>query len=305
MSDDKAVDEGSVDEDGLASDANSDTGSGDSVDGDKGSADFAIPDDFDWRGWITKGDEARQKTVQRYATPDKVVDALVNAQRKISSGEYIPKLEGNPTEKEIAAYRKSMGIPDSTDEYQLALPEDIEIDDVTKNIIEDFRQSAHNVNIPQAQASKIAEWFLEYNDMVGQEQAEMDVRFAEEAEEELRSLYGSEYKANVQAANNMIAEYMGDKAPDFLNQQLISGGKVGDNPAFVQMLVDLARSNPSHDFMFDSGSGSTNSVDERISELRKLMNSDNASERKEYWSDKVQSELTDLYTRKARSQGMM
>ena len=55
----------------------------------------------DWRDKVAKGDAKKLSRLGRYASPEAVVDALIAAQNRISSGDLKPTLKKDATPEQI------------------------------------------------------------------------------------------------------------------------------------------------------------------------------------------------------------
>ncbi|MGF7446190.1 hypothetical protein V7P28_21410, partial [Klebsiella michiganensis] len=80
------------------------------------------------------GDDAKyRKQLERYASPEALAKAHRELQSKMSSGEFrAAKLPENPTNEELARWRKDNGVPDKADDYLADLPSGIVLGDEDK-----------------------------------------------------------------------------------------------------------------------------------------------------------------------------
>ena len=97
----------------------------------------------DWRDKVAKGDAKKLSRLSRYASPEAVIDALISAQNRISSGDLKPILKKDATEEQVKEYREAMGIPEAPDKYDLG---DVVPAGADKTMIEDFLKTAHATN---------------------------------------------------------------------------------------------------------------------------------------------------------------
>ncbi len=65
-----------------------------------------------WRDEMAGGDEKERKRLERFASPADVYKSNRELEKKLSTGKFKVDLPENPTEEQIAAYRKDMGIPE-------------------------------------------------------------------------------------------------------------------------------------------------------------------------------------------------
>ena len=73
----------------------------------------------DWRKTVSKDDAKVLARLERYASPEAAMQALIAAQNRIAAGELKPVLGKNATPEQIAEYRAALGIPDAPDKYDL------------------------------------------------------------------------------------------------------------------------------------------------------------------------------------------
>lgn len=254
----------------------------------------------EWRDRLADGNADLAKILSRYASPAAVGKAFLAQRQKLSEG-GIPKLGPDAKPEEVAAYRKALGIPEKPEEYIVATPANRALNDVEKPILEDFRNLAHGLNIPPAQASKLAEWYLANNDRAVQVAQEQAVFKRQATEDALRVEWGGEYRANIQLAN----AYVEGQAPvlkGLLGTTLSDGTKLGDNPDFIRYVVEQARNTMGDTFVADisQGQGGSQTIDEQIAELSKLRFSENEADQKRFWKPEIQDKLLALYKRKER-----
>src|SRR5690606_3113955 len=84
---------------------------GDAGEGAKGAPEAWVPDD--WRERIAGDDEKCLQSLRRYQSVDNWVKANRNLAQQIKTGMLRATLPENPSDAELAAFRKSWGIPDA------------------------------------------------------------------------------------------------------------------------------------------------------------------------------------------------
>jgi hypothetical protein len=118
----------------------------------------------------------------------------------------------------------------------------------------------HEASLSQEQAIRLVKWWD--GETIKREQAAVEA--ANNAVAGLRALYGADYKSNIDAANNLFREAFRVHEPDqearteFLALRLEDGTRIGDHPAFVRAMVDLARNSGRR-----AGSGRSNAQQQR------------------------------------------
>ena len=73
----------------------------------------------DWRKTVSKDDAKVLARLERYASPEAAMQALIAAQNRIAAGELKPVLGKNATPEQVAEYRAALGIPEAPDKYDL------------------------------------------------------------------------------------------------------------------------------------------------------------------------------------------
>lgn len=237
----------------------------------------------DWREKYVEqhgGDPKMLKRLQRYASPQAALDALFAAQNKISSGELRSSLKADATPEEKAEWREQNGIPASPTEYKIALPSGLVVGERDKPIVDDFLKRAHDANMHPDQVNQALGFYFEQQEIVAQEQAAFDIGTKEACEDLLREEYGSEYKRNMMAVNELLKGAPGDIAEKLLNGRLDDGTPIGNSPEVIRWLVGLAREmNPIGTLVPGSGSNAMQAAETELGNLRKMMG-DKSSE---YW----------------------
>lgn len=232
--------------------------------------------DANWRTEFTGGDEKLMKRISRYSSPAGLVKALVAAQDKIQEKTNGGPLPDNATDAQKAEWRKSNGIPDKADAYQLPKVEGYDWSDGDKAVATDFFTSAHDANMSQAQAEKVFGWYAQRMAKIQADQFDADTTARTTLEDDLRSEYGQEYRANVK----MLARYA-EKTPgvgaDILAARLPDGRRLGEVPEYVKDLVERARDHYG-DSSFIAGDGGA-MIANRKAEIEGVMKTDMAKYR--------------------------
>ncbi|MEL6204117.1 MAG: hypothetical protein AAFR47_02230 [Pseudomonadota bacterium] len=204
------------------------------------SKDSPWPDD--WRDRLSKGDEKTAARLRRFASPDNLVRALMEQDKKISAGAFKAALPENPSDKEIADYRKAHGVPDegTAEAYGLKFAEGVEVTEAQTAQLNAFAAEAHKQNVPPAAVNSLWAWYQGQNETMEQAAYDAAQLKTEESRVELRTEYGKEYKRHTQMADNFMAKHGGEKAAEIVGLTLADGTKLGDHPDFVRMMVNAS-----------------------------------------------------------------
>lgn len=240
----------------------------------------------DWReDWLDKmaSDDKSKNILGRYASPKAVGEALVAAQKKISSYKPQVELPQNPTEEDIANYRKAYNIPDDPKGYDLKLDNGLVIGDEDMPIVEKFLERAHSRH---AKPNEIKAALQDYFEVQQVQNQEMINRFEEQkakAEDELRAEWGNSYRQNANIVNNFLENKFGEQAPNLLNAVLADGTLLKNNPAVIRQLLNLAQDVDPVATIGRSSSYDAESLDSEIAKIEQVMQKNP----KQYFADKA------------------
>lgn len=251
----------------------------------------------DWRDKLAGGDDKLKNLLSRYTAPDAFAKAFkelrVAYDSRKPAKEEVPDLPENPTDEQLAAWRKAKGVPEKPEDYEFEVAEGKELSDAEHEILMDFAKTMHGKNMPASTVKEISSWFLEYEDVIAQKNADRAYQARMDTEEKLRAEWGPDYKANVNLMSNVLQEHLGTKSGEFLSMQLVDGSRIGDNEVFIRLMADLARKvGGSTAELYTSDVHTTGtSLEARKAELMKMMNDPDPLVRKKYWSEPTQAEL--------------
>ncbi len=282
-------------------------GDGQNVDGnptpvDVPKTDVKEPERPDTSWYESLPDELKNDgTVKLYS--DKGVEELARAasnyRKKISEGKISPP-GSEATEEQKREYYKSIGCPDSPDDYRLG---DIELDgqpigdgDRLKRIAE----HAHKVGLP---ADSVREFVRA--EAVAEQQAikqaeEKYNEYLEKSKDNLSSEFGSSFETKVLAANKVLSGYFGSEFVAMIRKELPEAVSILSFPPFIKGLVAISKATGQHAIVGEtSPAKSVYSKEEAEREIKERQAD------KEYmaiWNDKthpkyekVKRELDELY----------
>lgn len=295
--------------DGDGGDLGGDGGGTAVVDGDSGDAGGSGADDgagttqADWPAdWRTKlsPDGKHSKTLDRFASPNALMDSYLALRQKLDSGELKANVpfpaKGTPEEQN--AWRKSVGIPEKPEEYALKFADGLVIGDADKPIIDDFLKAAHGVNASPDQVNGLVKWYYDHQEAEVAKREEADADYLQKNDDALRAEWGGEYRANVNMIKGLVATLPESVRDLFLNARLGDGNALLNNPDMARWLVSTARTlNPVATVVPGAGANVAGAIDDEIDHLEGLMKANSP----EYWkSEKNQARLRDLYDARAK-----
>lgn len=223
----------------------------------------------DWRAKASGGDDKKMQRLQRYSSPQAVADALFAAQSKIDSGAYKLSLPADAKPEEIAAYRASLGIPESADKYDLT---GVEIGETEKPMVDKFRAHAHALNLTPEQLKGTLKGYFEISEATRAERAAKDIEYKNEAEDRLRANWGNDFRANI----NNITNYLDSKGirEQLLIGRLADGRPIGSSPEILTWLADIARAENPLGITTPSGQTQMASINDEIAKIEEFMRKD-------------------------------
>lgn len=244
-----------------------------------------------WRETLAKGDDKRLSRLSRYASPDALADALIAAQNRISSGELRSALPKDATPEQVAAWRTENGIPESPDKYDLTFDNGLVIGENDKPIIDGFLAKAHEANYTPAQAKQAVAWYYEHMNEAQAKVAEETKRIEQQTEDALRAEWGNDYRGNINAINGLLDSFIPAGDED-LRTRILNGAK--QNANFAKMLTGIAlQFNPAGTIVGGGGADISKSIDDAISEIEKVMQTDRPRYNKD---EKMQERYRQLLT---------
>jgi len=204
-------------------------------------------------GWIDKlPDEVAdyKNSIKNFKSVPDLVKALGNANALIGKKLGVPNEKSSP--EEVAAFRRSLGVPDSIDEYKFApdaLPQGMTWDD---NNVKNYAEIAHKHNIPpSAMKALVTEHAkMEHFKMQGM-QAQIEKQHVD-AVNTLKKEWGGEFDKNIglakQAAKiaGVNANSQGFADPEVVRgfvrlSQMMSEDKVGRSMSGSEFMTGSAR----------------------------------------------------------------
>lgn len=275
--------------------------------GDQGNKDWFGPD---WRDRITQGlpEDQRGKAADYLKVRNSPYDILRSGmaadskiQELMQTRIKVPTGKGDDP-KDVAAFRKAIGVPEKVDDYKFDPPKDYgEFTPFDEELKDEFLKGAHEKNLNQQQIDYLKDtyWAIEKRKVAAQ--ATQIARAQQSAVDELHNEFGREYRPTVELINRMFETELpeaGLSDPDerraFLSQRFSNGMALGEYPPFVKMMAKIARER-ADDGAFVVGEGGDGvDIDSKIDKIMAKMH----TEPKEY--ERMQPELKRLIAAQER-----
>lgn len=223
-----------------------------------------------WREEYAGTDEKVLKRLQRYTTPKAALDAMIEAQNKISDGSF-KKLPANATTEQIAEYRKANGIPETAGKYLDQLPDGLVIGDEDKPFIEKFAKAFHDKN---ADPAIVHAAIKTYYDVVDEQEGlrqELNASAKTATEDALRAEWGPDYRPNTNLINAFIGSMPKDLQEELFQSAKPDGTQIMNNPAMLKWLAQQARELNYTGAVLPNGEASAKSLESEITQIKTLM----------------------------------
>ncbi|MEO3429730.1 hypothetical protein AAFN88_12770 [Pelagibius sp. CAU 1746] len=247
----------------------------------------------DWRGAITE--PGLRRVAEKFTSPAEVVKSYAALQSRLGRSVVKPGPDAGP--EELAAYRRQLGVPESSEGYQVSLPEDLpeqlHADPAGEALQRDFLQTMHEAGASNEVVQRALDWYYGNVTQSLTHQAQSAAERRAEAEASLRREWGGDHERNLTFAQRAVQSFGDDGFVDFLESQEVEGVKLGDHPAFVRAFAAIGRSMGEDVPLSGEGTSGGSSLQARIDALHALQDSDP----QKYATRAVQSELQSLYGR--------
>lgn len=230
----------------------------------------------DWRSRLAGDDEKLLGFLGRYQSEKAFVEAAKKDRDAVRSKQTL-KLPDNPTETELAEYRKEHGIPETAEGYYEKLADGLVVGDDDKPFVDKFMAEMHGAHAPPAMVNAALDAYYG----IVEEQAEQQAQAARELEqasvEELREEWGQDYKRNLNIVTGFLDGLPETVADVFRNGKDSGGLPLGNNAAVIRWLTGLAlEQNPIATVVPGAGANQASAIADELAEIRKVMANDRA-----------------------------
>lgn len=209
----------------------------------------------DWRALKAGDDPKRLEVLARYGSEADYDKAFWEQRNALSKRAEPVRLADNATPEQIAEYRKGLGVAEVAKDapaekfieaYGIKAPEGYAISEVEKGMLGDYAKLAYAQGHSPREVKSAVDFFFQQQAAGQQAMNKISVDRQKQWQGELRESLGRDFEPTIAAAEAYLQKQFADK-PDMkaeiLNAQLPGGGFLGDNPAFISMVAELARGN--------------------------------------------------------------
>lgn len=259
----------------------------------------------EWRERMSGGDEKMLKHLQRFASPEGVYKKWRYYETQRGDGRLKPTRPETDNAEELAAWRKEVGAPDTPDGYLSELPAEINVSDADKAALKEVFDTMHAEGVPTGQAKAIVAKYYEMVAKGEEARAEVDRQTRMRAEDALRSEWGADYRANLNAIGILMESEGSQELFQRLNEARFSDGtKLADDPSVLTFLASVARGlHPDGGVIVSPAPGMTRSdaIQSEIAQLENEMRDARGRDPGGYWNnDSKQSRYRELITVRER-----
>lgn len=244
----------------------------------------------DWRTSLAGEDSKMLGFLGRYTSPKAFVESA-KKDREAARNALKP-LGDDPSEDDLAAYRKTFGVPDKPEGYLEKLPEGLVVGEDDRPIVDEFLTSMHAKNAPgEVTAAAIDTYYK----IVEKQEAEIATRLAaakSAAEDALREEWGGDYRRNVNITQSFL-ETLPDGVRDAISEGFDGNGvPLGNNTDVLKWLAALALdANPVATVVPGAGANQASAIADELANIEKMMG-DTGSD---YWKGPKAPQLQARY----------
>jgi len=237
-----------------------------------------------WRDIMAAGDDKILKDLQKFKTPADYAKSKRELEVLVSKTRPVPELPKDATPEQLKEWREKAGVPEKFEDYKTELQNGFVINEVDKEIVNEFLKTSHKNNLTQAEVSKaLQSWFETKTDIEAKTMANI-----EQQRQDLQKEWGNNFNANVTKTLTFL-ENEGLKELD--NAVMPDGTLALLNPKIVNYFLKLAEKNNGSNTVTPQEGQTFTSIHARVAELEKMQKADE----KAFWGNReARGELAQL-----------
>lgn len=228
-----------------------------------------------WRDEIAGDDEKYRKHLEKFPSVKELAKSQRDYEAKLRSGEFKPVLKEGADEKEVAAWRKANGIPETPDKYEIKLADGYVIGEQDKELVNTFLGEMHKENATPATINAALNAYYKIVENFNRDVAGHDADMRKKCEDTLRAEWGVDYRQNENINGNFLAGESEEFKTKLLGARTQDGHLLKDDPDLLRWINKQAREAGAGGALVPGQSGDpVKSINDRITELKALMNKD-------------------------------
>ena len=235
-----------------------------------------------WRQDLSGGDEKILNELTRVKSPADIGKELLRQKQELSKRREPLTLAKDATPEQVAEYRKTIGVPSegTLEAYGIKAPDGYKLSEVEKGALGDLAKLGVDKNVPAPIMKEMTDYFFRVQEANRQALNTLDANRQREWQGELEQKLGKDFKPMVAAGEAFLNQRFADNPEakaELLNARLPGGGKLGDSPFFIELVIDNALKHGFNDRIEANELESNGrSLAEQQQELEKLQFSDSA-----------------------------
>ena len=210
-----------------------------------------------WKETLLDEDMRSMKIFDNVKDVKGALSILGNQAKLVGKKGYILPTELSD-EKEWNEFYKTMGRPETPDDYQMPIPEEYK-DYYDDEMVKNAQRVFHKIGLYPKQANEL--WEFEKQRVVALDKAiaEQEEQYKLESDSRLKTKWGTAYQENMHIADRVISENIEpERLQDFLK-------KYGNNPDIIEVLATVGKKFVEHKVINEILPSDT--TDKRIDEL--------------------------------------
>lgn len=246
----------------------------------------------DWRTRIAGEDADLLKFLGRHGSEAAFAKEAKDNLAAIRGGKFIKPLSDDPSESEVAEYRKQLAIPDKPEGYVEKLPDGLVIGEADKPFVDEFLSVMHGVNAPPKDVHAALGAYYTIIEKQTAAATEADAAAKRASEDALREEWGGDYRRNINIVDGLLETLDADVRDALTTGYDANGVSLGNNAAVVKFLASIAlERNPTATVVPGSGATQLSTIEGEIAEIKKVMRDNRAEYNR---NQKMQDRYLDL-----------
>lgn len=235
-----------------------------------------------WRQELSGGDDKILTELTRIKSPADIGKELLRQKQELSKRREPLTLAKDATPEQVTEYRKAIGVPaeGTIEAYGIKAPDGYKLSEVEKGALGDLAKLGVDKNVPAPIMKEVTDHFFRVQEANRQALNTLDANRQKEWQGELEQKLGKDFKPMVAAGEAFLNQRFADNPEakaELLNARLPGGGKLGDSPFFIELVIDNALKHGFNDRIeANELESSGRSLAEQQQEIEKLQFSDSA-----------------------------
>ena len=252
------------------------------------------PSGDDWRADLAGEDADLLKFLGRHQSKATALKEFRQLHADMRSGKLRKPLGDDPTDDELAAYRKDMGVPEKPEGYLESLSDGLVVGDDDKEAVDAFLAEMHSANAPAGVTNAALKAYYGIVEQQAAAEAEAMTNAKAASEDALRQEWGGDYRRNLNVMHSYLDTLPAAVKEAFTNGRMADGTPIGYSAEALKWLTGLAtEANPLATVVPGAGANQASAVADEIAKIEGFMRTN----RKAYNADeKMQARLRELYS---------